>query len=87
MASKEKTYLFRVVIEPDGHAWHAYCPALEQWGAATWGRSKAEALRHIQEVVNLIIQELTEEGIRIPDKPEQEVAIAAEPQVAVTVEA
>jgi hypothetical protein len=23
-----KTYNFRIVVEPDGEHWHAYCPAL-----------------------------------------------------------
>lgn len=46
-----KTYSFRVVVEPDENRWSAYCPALEQYGAATWGNTRGEALKHIQEVV------------------------------------
>jgi hypothetical protein len=39
-----KTYSFNVVIEPDedaerNPAWHAYCPALVNIGAATSGRT------------------------------------------------
>ena len=32
-----KTYNFRIVVEPDGERWHAYCPALVGQGGATWG--------------------------------------------------
>jgi predicted RNase H-like HicB family nuclease len=38
-----KSYLFRVVVEPDEDRWHAYCPALDKYGAATWGYTKEEA--------------------------------------------
>jgi len=31
-----KTYNFRIVVEPDGERWHAYCPALVRQGGATW---------------------------------------------------
>ena len=48
------TYTFRVVVEPDGDAWHAYCPALKGYGAVTWGTTRAEALRHIREVVEMV---------------------------------
>ena len=58
----ETSVPFKVVVEPDGTGWHAYCPALEQYGAATSGASKDEALKHIQEVVQLVVDELAEEG-------------------------
>ena len=58
-----KTYTFKVVVEPDGDRWHAYCPALEQYGAATWGYTEEEALRHIQEVVQMVVDELREDGV------------------------
>jgi len=32
-----KTYIFKVVVEPDEDRWHAYCPVLEDKGGATWG--------------------------------------------------
>jgi predicted RNase H-like HicB family nuclease len=57
-----KTYLFKTVIEPDADKWHAYCPVLEPYGAATWGNTYSEAARHIQEVIEMIIDELVEEG-------------------------
>ena len=45
-----KTYIFRVVVEPDEDRWIAYCPLLQSQGGATWGESEDEALRNIQEV-------------------------------------
>ena len=30
-----KTYTFRIVVEPDGERWHAYCPALVGEGGST----------------------------------------------------
>lgn len=65
-----KTYSFKVVLEPDedaegNPAWFAYCPALESIGAATSGRTKAEALKNINEVVDMIVQEFSDDG-RIP---------------------
>jgi predicted RNase H-like HicB family nuclease len=60
------TYTYRVVVEPDEDTWHAYCPALQGYGGATWGRTRAEALRHIREVVAMIVGELVEEGETLP---------------------
>jgi predicted RNase H-like HicB family nuclease len=62
-----KTYIFKVVLEPDDNTWHVYCPALLTLGGATWGRTKEEALKHIQEVVQMIVEELKEEGEPIPE--------------------
>ena len=60
------TYTYRVVVEPDDDAWHAYCPALQGYGGATWGRTRTEALRHIREVVVMIVAELVEDGETLP---------------------
>ena len=60
------TYTYSVVVEPDEDAWHAYCPALQGYGAATWGVTRAEALRHIQEVVKMVVAELIEDGEPLP---------------------
>ncbi len=52
-----KTYNFKVVIEPDEDfegnpaGWHAYCPALKQLGGSTWGETREEALKNINEVI------------------------------------
>ena len=80
-----KTYSFKVVVEADGDRFHAYCPALEQYGAATWGNTEAEAYTHIQEVVMMIIEELREDGISIPNAPEKNVRVFSDPQVMITV--
>jgi predicted RNase H-like HicB family nuclease len=61
-ARGKTTYTYRVVVEPDDDAWHAYCPALQGYGGATWGKNQAEALWHIREVVAMIVAELVEDG-------------------------
>jgi predicted RNase H-like HicB family nuclease len=80
-----KTYTFRVVVEPDDNRWHAYCPALAEYGAATWGNTEAEARQHIHEVVEMIVAELIEDGIMIPEDPGEDVEVFSESRVAVTV--
>jgi predicted RNase H-like HicB family nuclease len=57
-----KTYAFNVVVEPDEDRWHAYCPALIGQGAATWGNTEKEALKNIREVVQMVVESLTEHG-------------------------
>lgn len=88
-----KIYNFRVVIEPDedaagNAAWYAYCPALVNLGAATSGRTRDEALKNINEVVRMIVQESIEEGTPLPESPADSVDVvevsAEEPRIAVT---
>jgi len=80
-----KTYVFRVVVEPDEDRWVAYCPALEKYAAATWGYTREEALKHIQEVVEMVVQELADDKEPIPEEPSEEVVVPTEPRVAVTI--
>ena len=80
-----KTYAYKVVVEPDGDKFHAYCPLLEEYGAATWGNTEEEAYNNIEEVVQAVIDELIEDGEPIPTVPKQEVEVFTEPRVAVTV--
>ena len=68
-------YTFKVVVEPDDDRWHAYCPALEKYGASTWGNTKEEAFKHIQEVVQMVVDELLEEGTTIPQVPKESVQV------------
>ena len=75
------SYVFKVVVEPDEDAWSAHCPALAKLGAATWGRTREEALKHIDEVVRMIVEELIEDGEPIPE----DVQVSEQPLVAVTV--
>jgi predicted RNase H-like HicB family nuclease len=89
-----KTYSFKVVLEPDedatgNPAWFARVPALESIGAATSGRTKEEALRRINEVVLMIVQESIEDGKPLPEGPLDAVEVVEvsqqEPRIAVTV--
>ncbi|OIP26765.1 MAG: hypothetical protein COT13_03905 [Chloroflexi bacterium CG08_land_8_20_14_0_20_45_12] len=80
-----KTYVFRVVLEPDEDRWFACCPVLEEKGGATWGYTREEALRNIREVVEMTVESLIEHGEPIPEEPESEVRIFPEPLVAITV--
>ncbi len=89
-----KTYSFRVVVEPDedalgNRAWHAYCPALESIGAATSGRTRDEALKNINEVVRMIVEEFLEEGRALPEGPADDVEVVEisqkAPRIAVTI--
>ena len=80
-----KTYNFRIVVEPDGERWHAYCPALVGQGAATWGHTQLEALKNIQEVVQMVVESLMEHGEALPTEPADQVHVSGEPQVAVIV--
>ncbi|MGH7909296.1 MAG: type II toxin-antitoxin system HicB family antitoxin [Thermodesulfobacteriota bacterium] len=80
-----KTYTFKVVVEPDDDRWHVYCPVLEKYGASTWGKTKEEALKHIQEVAQMIVDELIGDGEAIPEGPKEEVEVFPESRVAVTV--
>ena len=83
-----KSYVFKVVVEPDEHedgrpAFRAYCPALESAGASTWGDTQDEAMKNIQEVLHMIVDELSSEGKQIP--PDALIASAEFPAVLVTV--
>ena len=76
-----KSYVFRVVLEPDGQAWRAYIPELEGKGGATWGSTKEEAFRNIHEVAQLVIESMIEDGEALP----RGVTEVDEPVIAVTV--
>ncbi len=91
-----KTYNFKVVLEHDEdfdgnpQGWHAYCPALESLGGSTWGATREQALKNINEVVHLIVQELIEDGQPLPEGPQesvevQEISQQDQPRIAVTV--
>ncbi|HVA00622.1 MAG TPA: type II toxin-antitoxin system HicB family antitoxin [Terriglobia bacterium] len=76
-----KSYVFPVVIEPDEDVWRAYVPELESKGATTWGHTKEEALKNIQEVAQMVIEELLADGDSLPPN----VTVSDQPVVAVTV--
>jgi predicted RNase H-like HicB family nuclease len=86
-----KTYNFKVVIEPDedfdgnSSGWHAYCPALEQKGASTWGATETEALKNIDSAVHMVVESMIEHSEPIPVEPADQVQVTVEPRVAVTI--
>ena len=81
-----KCYVFKVVIEDDEFAdgrpgFSAYCPSLE--GAYTWGETRKQALKRVQEVVKMILDEMLDEGKAIP--PDAAILEVESPAVLVTV--
>jgi predicted RNase H-like HicB family nuclease len=68
-------------LEPDEDVWRAYVPELESRGAATWGATKEEALRNIQEVLQMLVEDFLESGETLPGS----VTVSNQPTVAVTV--
>ena len=69
MSRELRTYTFTVVVETADEMWHAYCPTLLAYGAATWDATREEALAHIREVVEMIVGRLVEEGASVPVVP------------------
>ncbi len=57
-----QTYVFSVVIEPDEEGWRAFYPSWEHIGASTWGQTREDALKNIQEVLEMILDEFEQEG-------------------------
>lgn len=76
-----KSYVFRVILEPDDQAWRAFIPDLEEKGGATWGSTKEEALRNIHEVAQMVIESMLEDGDPLPPGLTE----MSEPVVAITV--
>ncbi len=70
-----KTYLFKVVLEKDkwpdeaeeNAVWRAYVPALS--AAHAWGDTAQEALENLRNAVDLILEDLLEQGEPIPEEP------------------
>jgi predicted RNase H-like HicB family nuclease len=69
MSRELRTYTFTVVVEPADEMWHAYCPTLLAYGAATWGATREEVLAHIREMAGMIVERLAEEGASVPAAP------------------
>jgi predicted RNase H-like HicB family nuclease len=80
-----KTYTFKVVVEPDEGGYHAYCPALRQHGAVTQGATAEQALKNINEVVQMIVDEFVEDGLALPDAAGEDIQVFEGTRVAVTV--
>jgi len=87
-----KSYVFKVVLErdkwpdePDSEAvWRAYIPLLQSKGAASWGHTEKEALQSLQDALDLVIEDMIENGETIPEEPTSEVQTSTEPVVSVT---
>ena len=69
-----KMKAFQVVLErdkwpdePDENAvWRAYIPALEHQGASSWGYTQKEALKNLQDAVDLLIESFLAHGEKLP---------------------
>jgi antitoxin HicB len=79
---KMKTYIFPVELEQeeDGR-WSAAVESLP--GCATWGYSKEEALKALQEATQAYIQTLLEQGRQVPSS--RDIEVKETPAVSVTV--
>ncbi len=75
-----RSFVLRVVLEPDEDVWRAYIPELEAKGAATWGHTREEALRNMQEVAQMVMEELEQDGEPLPPS----VTVSDQPLVAVS---
>lgn len=78
-----KTYLFQVSLqrEEDGR-WSVWIPTLP--GLASWGHTKEEALRNIQDAAEAYVEDMIEAGECIPVQAGK-VDVLDSPAVAVTV--
>jgi len=75
-----RSFILRVVLEQDEDVWRAYVPELEAKGVATWGHTREEALKNIQEVAQMVIEELQEDGESLPPS----VTVSDQPLVAIS---
>ena len=80
-----KTYRFRVEIEPDEDGWFVRCLTLERYGAATWGETKEQAHKHIEEVLGMVLESMVELGMPIPEEPD-DAASLGDDQVYVSIQ-
>jgi predicted RNase H-like HicB family nuclease len=87
MSSRERhhSYTLTVVVEPAEGAWHAYCPVLLDYGAATWGATREDALGHLREMVAMVVERLAEKGTPIPTAAAAPAPVLPTEQVVVTV--
>jgi predicted RNase H-like HicB family nuclease len=81
---ERRTFTLAVVVEPAEGAWHAYCPTLLDYGAATWGTTREEALEQIRAVVTMLVERMAEEKMPVLAEPADPVPTHTE-QVVVTV--
>jgi predicted RNase H-like HicB family nuclease len=77
------TFRVRVVLEPDGDGFHAYCPALR--GCHTWGATRDEALANIREAAAAYLESMLAHGDPIPVEGREDAPIPHEEALTVTV--
>jgi predicted RNase H-like HicB family nuclease len=56
---------YRVIIEPDGKAFHGYVPALR--GCHTWGKTISETKKHLGEAIEVFLESLVARRQSIPE--------------------
>ncbi|MDP3875199.1 MAG: type II toxin-antitoxin system HicB family antitoxin [bacterium] len=61
-----KSYTYRIIIEPDGKAYHGYAPALH--GCHTYGASIEETKKNIRDAITLYVQHLCDKGADVPEE-------------------
>ncbi len=76
------SYVFTAELaEEDDGRWSAWIEALP--GCATWGYSKAEALRNLEDAVEAYLRVVQKTGRRLPT--EATAHVTKEPLIAVTI--
>lgn len=83
-----RTFIFKAVVEKDNDKWIAYVPELRDKGGATWGNTKEEALRNLEEVIRLLLEDMEEcgeLGLIEESLKKKGVKISPEPFISVTV--
>lgn len=79
-----KSYVFKAVVEPDEDRWIAYCPELEDKGGATWGYTREDALKNLQDVIQLVLEDMAECG-ELPSFEREGIYVSEEPLVSATI--
>jgi hypothetical protein len=83
-----KTYTFKVVVEPDDDAEGdpaCLLPGARKPGCCDFGAHQREALKHINEVVQLVVDSMIEHGELLPEESTEDVQVTVEPRVTITV--
>lgn len=78
-----KTYVFEVELQhEDNRRWSVWIPALP--GLTSWGHTKEEALRNIQDAAEAYVEDMIEAGEPIPVESGK-IEVIERPAVAVTI--
>lgn len=59
-------YIHSVLIDKNSRSWTARCPAMEEFGARTGGKTKEEALTDLHSILLMILLDLEEKELTIP---------------------